>query len=72
VAFVILSFHCAHDPTHGLGGSHVKPWDANMSSDATRREASHASNEETQAHEERERSVHRRVGSEKAGDGGLL
>jgi hypothetical protein len=54
-AFVIISFHCAHNLAQGLGGGHGEPWDADSPMDAARWEARHASSEETRSREDRER-----------------
>jgi hypothetical protein len=43
VAFVILSFHHAHDSAQCLGGDRGEPQDANLPVDAARREVRHAS-----------------------------
>jgi hypothetical protein len=47
VAFAILSFHCAHDSTQGLGCDRGEPWDADLPADAARWEGRHASSEGT-------------------------
>jgi hypothetical protein len=52
--FMILSFHCAHDLAHSLGGSHSEPWDADPPTDVVGQEVRHASSEETWAREERD------------------
>jgi hypothetical protein len=72
VSFVILSFHCTHDLAQGLGGGRDEPRDADQPADATGWEARHASSEETLMWEERERSTHRRTGSETVRDRGLF
>jgi hypothetical protein len=55
---VILSFHCAHDLVKCLRGGRDELWDADSPLNATRREARHASSEETRAHEDRESDSH--------------
>jgi hypothetical protein len=54
MAFMILSFHCACDPTQGLGCGGNESRGANPPMDATGREVRHASNEAPWACEERE------------------
>jgi hypothetical protein len=55
VAFTILSFHYTLNLAQGLGGGCSEPRDVDLSSNATRQEARHASHEETWAREESER-----------------
>jgi hypothetical protein len=55
-AFTILSFHCARDLMQGLGGGRSEPRDADPPEDAARREAKCASDGETRAQRERERT----------------
>jgi hypothetical protein len=55
VAFMILSFHCAHDLAQGLGGSRGESRDADLPVDAIVWEARHASNRATRAREERKK-----------------
>jgi hypothetical protein len=58
VAFIILSFHYAHNLAQSLRGGRGEPWDADLPSDAARREVRHPSSEEMRAREERERDRH--------------
>jgi hypothetical protein len=71
VAFVILSFHCAHDLGQGLVGGCGEPWGADLHEDAENLEAKCTSDEETLAlrERERERSACHWWGSETAGGG---
>jgi hypothetical protein len=55
VAFTIISFHCAHNLAHGLGGGRGESWDANPPEDTSRWEAKHSSDESAWAQRERER-----------------
>jgi hypothetical protein len=68
------SFHCAHNLAQGLRGGRVEPRDADSPLDAARWKVRHASSEETQVPEERERerSVRHQTGGKKARDRGLL
>jgi hypothetical protein len=53
VAFVILSFHYAHDHAQGLRGSHDDSQDAISPEDATEREVRCASDEEKRTRRDR-------------------
>jgi hypothetical protein len=55
VAFVILSFHYAHDLAQGLGSGCVELWDAEPHADAVGHEARRAPNKDMRAHEEKDR-----------------
>jgi hypothetical protein len=56
-AFTILSFHHGHDLALSVGGGRGESRDANVPSDAARRETRLPSSEETWACEEREREI---------------
>jgi hypothetical protein len=58
IAFVILSFHCAHDLAQGLKDGCDESRDVDPSVDAPGLESRHASNGATRTREERERDRH--------------
>jgi hypothetical protein len=69
VAFVILSFNCAHDFLQGLQGCRDGMWDANFPEDSAEREAKCASDEKC-GRGERERLACHQRSREKARGGG--